>query len=94
MIGRGLRTGALGLAALALLAYGGVSLTRVWHMKQEVESLEREIVVLRAETDQLTRTVDRLRNDPDFIEQLARETLGLVKPGERVLKLPPTPRGR
>ena len=32
----------------------------------------------------------RLRTDPDSIEQIAREELGLVKPGERVLKLPPS----
>jgi cell division protein FtsB len=60
-------------------------------MKQEVESLEREIVTLRAETGRLSATVNRLRTDPDFIEQMAREALGLVKPGERVLKLPPSP---
>jgi cell division protein FtsB len=38
--------------------------------------------------------VTRLRTDPDYIEQVAREDLGLVKPGEKVLKLPPSsPRG-
>ena len=31
--------------------------------------------------------------DPDSIEKVAREALGFVKPGERVLKLPPSPRG-
>lgn len=83
-------------AALLTLTYGGQSLVRVWQMKHEVESLEREIIALRAETGRLTAVVNRLRTDPDFIEQVAREDLGLVKPGERVLKLPPSPgqRGR
>lgn len=87
---------ALGAAALITLTYGGQSLARVWQMKHEVESLEREIVSLRAETGRLTALVTRLRSDPDFIEQVAREDLGLVKPGEKVLKLPPSPgqRGR
>jgi hypothetical protein len=51
---------------------------------------------LCAEAGRLTATVNRLRTDPDFIEQVAREDLGLVKPGERILKLPPSPgqRGR
>jgi len=94
--GRVLIVAAFGAAALLVLAYGGQSLARVWHMKHEVESLEREIVTLRAETGRLTAVVNRLRTDPDFIEQVAREDLGLVKPGERVLKLPPSPgqRGR
>ena len=96
MKGRVLITAAFGAAALVTLTYGGQSLARVWHMKHEVESLEREISTLRAETGRLTATVNRLRTDPDFIEQVAREDLGLVKPGERVLKLPPSPgqRGR
>jgi cell division protein FtsB len=54
-----------------------------------VASLEREVGVLRADTAKLTAEVDRLRTDPEYIEQIAREKLGLVKPGERVYKLPP-----
>jgi cell division protein FtsB len=80
-----------GVVSLAVLAWGGQSLTRVWQMKQEVESLEREIATLRVETNRLMAVVDRLRTDPDSIEQVAREDLGLVKPGEKVLKLPPSP---
>ncbi|HET7874088.1 MAG TPA: septum formation initiator family protein [Methylomirabilota bacterium] len=85
---------ALGVAALGFLGYGGRSLQRVWHMKQEVETLEREIRALRTETAELSREVARLRTDPEALEQLARERLGLVKPGEKVLKLPPTPETR
>jgi cell division protein FtsB len=91
---RALGTTALGVAALAILGYGGQSLARVWQMKHEVESLEREIAGLRVETVELSAAVARLRSDPDSIEKLARETLGLVKPGERVLKLPPAPGGQ
>ena len=91
MTARWLRGLALGGAALLLLGYGGQSLARVWQMKHEVESLEREIGTLRTETDKLSTVIERLRTDPDHIEQVARETLGLVKPGERVLKLPPSP---
>jgi cell division protein FtsB len=77
--------------AVAVLAVGGQSLGRVWRLKQEVDGLEREIAGLRAETSRLMAVVDRLRTDPDYIEQVAREDLGLVKPGERILKLPPSP---
>ena len=91
---RTLGVAALSVATLAILGYGGQSLGRVWHMKQEVESLEREIAVLRTETDRLSAAVAQLRSDPDSIEKVAREALGLVKPGERVLKLPPSPGGQ
>ena len=82
---------AMGAAAVAVLGVGGQSLARVWQMKQEVASLEREIGQLRSETDRLSVDIDRLRTDPDYTERVAREALGMVKPGERVLKLPPSP---
>lgn len=85
--------GLMAVAAVALLAYGGSSVARVIQMKREVESLEREIATLRDETGRLTKTIDRLRSDPEYIEQLARESLGLVKPGDKVLKLPPSTPG-
>ncbi|HTY80857.1 MAG TPA: septum formation initiator family protein [Candidatus Bathyarchaeia archaeon] len=84
-----LRTSVLAALGIALVVYGGQSLTRVWALKQEAESLEREVGVLRADTARLTEEVERLRTDPEYIEQIAREKLGLVKPGERVYKLPP-----
>jgi cell division protein FtsB len=87
---RSVRAAALAVAALAILGFGGQSLGRVWHMKREVDGLEREIASLRAETERLAAAAARLRSDPDSIEQVAREELGLVKPGERVLKLPPS----
>ncbi len=85
---RALVSAALGLVTAGLLVFGGAGLVRVWQMKQEVLALEREIKDLRAEADRLTRTVDRLREDPALIEQIAREQLGMVKGGEKVLKFP------
>ena len=87
---RALRAATLAVIALAILGFGGQSLGRLWNMKREVDGLEREIAALRAETDRVSASVTRLRSDPDSIEQIAREELGLIKPGERVLKLPPS----
>jgi len=94
MTARALGVTALAVSALAILGFGGQSLARVWQMKREVEALEREIAGLRAEAAELEGTVAQLRSDPDSIEKVAREALGLVKPGERVLKLPPSPGGQ
>ena len=84
--------GLLAAGTLALVVYGGSSLTRVWQMKQEVERLERDIGVLRGEADRLSTDIDQLRTDPEALEKAAR-AIGLVKPGEKILKLPPTPGG-
>ena len=89
---RALAALALGLAVAGLLVFGGGSFVRVWQMKRDVEALEREIKLLRSEAERLSRSVDRLREDPAMIEQIAREELGLVRKGERVLKIPPEKR--
>lgn len=88
MTRRTLAASALGLVVTGLLVFGGAGLVRVWQMKQEMQALEREIQDLRVEADRLSRTVDRLREDPALIEQIAREELGMVKGGEKVLKFP------
>ena len=87
---RALRAGTLAVIALAILGFGGPSLSRLRTMKRDVDGLEREIAALRVETDRVSASVARLRSDPNAIEQIAREELGLIKPGERVLKLPPS----
>jgi cell division protein FtsB len=88
------RAGAAVLLTVGVLGVGGQSLARVWQMTRDVDRLERELVTLRTETEQLSQAVSRLQSDPATIEQMAREALGFVKPGERVLKLPPTTDGR
>jgi len=89
---RGLRTLLVAVVALALVTFGGSSLARVWHMMRELEGLERELAQLRAEHHHLGADIENLRTDSG-IEKEAREALGLVKPGEQILKLPPSPGG-
>jgi len=84
---------AFALAIIAVLIFGGQSLARAWRTMRDVETSERDIAALRAETAALSVAVAQLRSDPDSIERAAREKLGLVKPGERVLKLPPSSPG-
>jgi cell division protein FtsB len=90
----GRRTAALTALVVAVAAglavYGGNGALRVRAMQAEIQALEREVSTLRARTATLTATVDKLRNDPSYIEKLAREDLGYVREGETVLKFPAT----
>ena len=83
-----LGTGAAVLITLTLAVYGGNQVLRVSQLRRQLDSMEREIVSLRARADDLTRTVERLRTDPAMVEKLAREELGYVRPDETVLKFP------
>ena len=53
-------------------------------IRREHRNLEAAIAALRATNQRLQLEVERLRNDPDAIEHLARRELGLVRPGERL----------
>ena len=98
---RGLSPQRLGTVAMVVLAVGlavfGVKESvRAWQLRRDMQTVERELTTLRARQGELSRTVDRLRNDPLYIEKLAREEMGMVREGETVLKFPsqaaPNPR--
>ena len=76
------------LVVASLAVYGGSGVLRVRAMQQEIQHLEQELGTLRAQTEKLTATIDKLRHDPAYLEKLAREDLGYVKEGETVLKFP------
>jgi len=51
--------------------------------------LQLEIADLQEKNAKLADQVQALRSDPVYIEALAREELGMVRPGERVYRLVP-----
>ena len=82
--------GALVLLLFAGLAvYGWQGVVRLREMRGQLQSLERENVALRREAERLAHVIDRLRHDPVYLERIAREERGMVRPGETVLKFPP-----
>jgi len=53
--------------------------------RRDARALAAQIEALRAENAALRHRADALRRDPAAIELAARETLGLVRPGEIVV---------
>jgi cell division protein FtsB len=58
--------------------------------RAHISDLERRLVELRTENQMLDEDVARL-TDPAELETLARERLGLVRPGERAYVVDPVP---
>ncbi len=82
-------------ALQALIAVGvlllGVFLfyPQMERQKEMVRQLEREQAVLREEEvqrDLHRREVHLLENDPEYVEIVARDRLGVMKPGETILR--------
>src|SRR5688500_5778892 len=94
----GLRKKAAGLAAaVALIAPGDGALVGdrgVLHLmtqREREQTLAREIEALRDENARLSGDSAALRTDPAAIERIAREELGLARPGETVFLIRDAP---
>ena len=74
--------------AFVLVAAGSVRSYRdLSASRSRIEELEQEISSTRNRIDQLGIRIDALEDDPVAIEWLAREELGLARPGEVILAL-------
>jgi cell division protein FtsB len=50
--------------------------------RRQAAELQASVDEVRAENARLRETANRLESDPSAIESLARESLGLIRPGE------------
>jgi cell division protein FtsB len=65
-----------------LLALAGVGVFRQYlAQRSEIDRMERRIDGLEAHRIHLQGRIERLQ-DPEYLERLARECLGMVRPGE------------
>ena len=68
--------------------------------KDEKAKLEREISAAQEDQDQLKLETEHMKNDPAYVENIARDQLNMGKPGETVIRFdkyqatPPPPASR
>jgi len=84
--------GAAVLLFIAVLAMAGTKSYRdLEAARLHQRQLETQVEQTRGEIARLRGRIERLRGDPGTLERLAREDLGMVKPGDVVIELPPDP---
>ena len=78
--------------ALFLLAvqdiFGAHGFLAMWRTRQQIQQLQGEITRLNKENGALSDRVTALKTDPKAIERIAREEMGLARPGEMIFKMP------
>lgn len=75
------------VAAVLYFVLGGTSgVIGLYRMHAELKALEQEIERKNEAIDSLSAKVERLRNDFDYVERMAREELGMAKENEKVYK--------
>ena len=57
--------------------------------QQEMDRLRSDVQRLNRENNEMTGEAKSLKTDPQAIERIAREEMGLARPGELIFKLPP-----
>ena len=62
---------------------------KIQEMRQKNRKLDADIKRLKAENIALGIEKEKLEKDPAYLEQVAREKLGIVKKGETVYRLVP-----
>jgi cell division protein FtsB len=85
----------LGLAFLALLIhdiFGPHGVIAMRRTQREIQQIRRQIGKINAENKSLAEQVNSLKTDPKAIERIAREEMGLARPGELIFKLPDNPK--
>ena len=71
---------------LLFILFSDKGLSDLFKLKSERDRLMNQNVQLKKENDTLYRTIERLRNDPEYIESVARKELGMIKKDEVILK--------
>ncbi len=71
---------------LGLLIMTGAQYIQQYRSAQELARYEEKIAEQKARHDELQAEIERLQHN-DYIEVLARDRLGLVKPGEIIFQL-------
>jgi cell division protein FtsL len=87
-----LRVVALLAVPILLYALGATGQKAIdnYRLNQQAEALRVEVLNLRSQNIELQREINEARSDA-AVEKIAREQLGLVKPGDNALIIDPVP---
>jgi cell division protein FtsB len=69
---------------LWLLFAPGTGVYSLLKLRNKALELEKQTVELNRTNKELQAEIDRLKNDPGYLEQIAREKYGLLKKNEQV----------
>jgi cell division protein FtsB len=82
----------LGLALALLLLqdiFGTHGVIAMRRSQREASQVQQEITEVDEENQRLQDNVKALKSDPAAIERIAREEMGLARPGEHIFKITP-----
>ena len=79
----------IGITLLIIFIFGDHGLFQLYKLKRNRAKVQAQIAQLRKERERVMVEKNRLENDIQYLEKLARERYRMVKPGEKVYKVIP-----
>ena len=76
---------------LLFIVFGENGLTDLHKLKMEKDNLSKKNDELKKENVSLYREIERLKNDPKYVEDVARKELGVIGKDEVIIKVTPKP---
>lgn len=80
------------LSLLLFIVFGDNGALDLYRLRSQHRHLVQTNAALVHENLQMYRTIDRLQNDPTYVENVARQELGMIRADELIFKFktPPT----
>ena len=72
---------------LLFIVFGENGVTDLYKLKMEKDNLSKNNHELKKENLSLYREIERLKNDPGYVEDVARKELGVIGKDEVIIKI-------
>ena len=76
------------MVLISLVFFSHRGIYQIYRLKQEKAHLDVENQKLIEDNSRLARSIDRLHNDPEMIQDMIRRALNFVKKNEIIIQLP------
>ena len=75
------------MSLVIIFIFGDHGLIKLYKIKTQRGKVQNHIAQLRQEREKRKEEKNKIENDLDYIEKIAREKYKMVKPGEKVFKV-------
>ncbi len=75
------------MSLIIIFIFGDHGLIKLYKIKSKREKIQNHITLLREEREKRKEEKNKIENDLEYIEKIAREKYKMVKPGEKIFKV-------
>ena len=75
------------MSLIIIFFFGDHGLIKLYKIKSQRKKIQNHITQLREEREKRKEEKNKIENDLDYIERIAREKYKMVKPGEKIFKV-------